>query len=1046
MFKASRSRGVLALGASMAALCAAAPALAQATDSVAPAQPATAAKSAAKKPVAVKVAQLTNRNRTPTSVSNGPAASAAQSAPPTNTVGTLIVTAQRRSENIQNVPVAVSAFSASALKAQRLDGGKNLEISIPNVNFSNENFGGFNLSIRGVGEKVVGEGGTSGVSFNINELPLAANQFANTDFFDVERVEVDRGPQGTLFGRNSTGGAVNIVTNKPTDTYSGSITGEYGNYDSKRVLGYINLPVTDTVAVRVAGVYLNRGGFGENSVTGNSVDGRDLHDVRGTISWKPNDRFSAYVLAENYFEDDDRNRVGKQLCIKDPSKTQLAGVALNAENSAFLNQGCQEGSLYQPNAYGTLNSNGTLAGVLTNITGLTSGNDLFGNHPLQNTNLHDIESAVDPHYTANETFYDFHAAYNVTDNLTLENTVGYNRNTGTSSEDYNRLVPLIPFNATSSSNSVIGSTGLGGLLFKNAGIVNGVVPDAQVGTSNFLRDFDYGDTSSTELTEELRLTSSFKGPVNFSVGGIYTDSRFATDYYVLSNALTQFARVNNALSNLTGGAINAVSSSVTGNPGGLVDIGGNSPPDPSGHNYYDSKDNFRDRSTGFFGEVYYQVLSDVKLTLGARYSTDRYRNLAYPVELEDAGAGFPAPGTPEPTFTGANGTPQTILTEQYQDTAFKAWTGRFNVEWTPHVSFTNQTQVYATYSHGYKPGGFNTPSQNTAASSTAESSATNDSPYPIIYSPETIDSIEVGTKNTLLGGRLVLNADGFFYNYTGYQVSKIVNESSVNENINAHIYGIEFEGIYSPIHNVTLNSNFGYLHTQITGGSSLDELNITQGEPSLTLVKGTNGSNCVVNTDALAALIQTQEANGAQTLAPTVENACSGNTVARSAATIANGTAGNSSTPQLYNYAGLNVTTTTPPGSNVAVGEGVETQLKGKELPNTPEFTVSLGAQYVYELPLDWRATIRADGYWQAHSYSRIYNTSADFLESWYNLNSTLTFDNAPLKLNVQFYVKNAFNAQPLTDTYVTDPTSGLFTNTFTLDPRTYGVSVTKRF
>ena len=119
---------------------------------------------------------------------------------------------------------------------------------------------------------------------------------------------------------------------------------------------------------------------------------------------------------------------------------------------------------------------------------------------------------------------------------------------------------------------------------------------------------------------------------------------------------------------------------------------------------------------------------------------------------------------------------------------------------------------------------------------------------------------------------------------------------------------------------------------------------------------------------------------------------------------------------------------------------------RARSCPTRPEFTVSLGAQYVYELPLDWRATIRADGYWQAHSYSRIYNTSADFLESWYNLNSTLTFDNAPLKLNVQFYVKNAFNAQPLTDTYVTDPTSGLFTNTFTLDPRTYGVSVTKRF
>ena len=113
---------------------------------------------------------------------------------------------------------------------------------------------------------MVGEGGTSGVSFNVNEMPVAANHFADTDFYDVERVEVLRGPQGTLYGRNATGGAVNVITNKPTDTFSGSITGEYGNYNERKITGYVNIPLGDMFAVRFAGFGLARDGFGTNLV------------------------------------------------------------------------------------------------------------------------------------------------------------------------------------------------------------------------------------------------------------------------------------------------------------------------------------------------------------------------------------------------------------------------------------------------------------------------------------------------------------------------------------------------------------------------------------------------------------------------------------------------------------------------------------------------------------------------------------------------------------------------------------------------------------
>ena len=89
---------------------------------------------------------------------------------------------------------------------------------------------------------------------------------------------------------------------------------------------------------------------------------------------------------------------------------------------------------------------------------------------------------------------------------------------------------------------------------------------------------------------------------------------------------------------------------------------------------------------------------------------------------------------------------------------------------------------------------------------------------------------------------------------------------------------------------------------------------------------------------------------------------------------------------------------------------------------------------------------IRDSYYWQASSYARIFNAVNDYLQPYHVVNSTLTVSNAPMGIDVQFYVKNLFNAQPLTGVYLTNDTSGLFQNVFTLDPRTYGVQLTKKF
>ena len=899
-----------------------------------------------------------------------PAPAPAAAADNGTTIGELVVTAERREENLQDTPLAVSAFSADTLKNKKLEGGEDLLLAIPDVNYTRSNFGGFNFKIRGIGTDVVapGVGSTAGVSINENELPVSANNFANAEFFDVDRVEIVRGPQGTLYGKNATGGAVDVITTQPSSQFGGYGSVEYGNYNTVKATGALNIPLGDAFALRVAGVRLVQGGFGVNTYLGTRVDGRDLGAIRTTLSFKPNDRFSAYLLYEHFGEDDNRNRVGKQLCTTDNGPSTVGGVAVPANYGLFLNQGCLPGSLYNNAAYGVVNSNGTVGGQVANSIGLSNGSNLFAGQ-TQDHNLHNISSVIQPLYTSQEDLVDLHLAYNVTDNLTLTSITGYNRSVGTNQEDYARVVPNAPFQPA----------GISALLFPG-----GVVRDPQLGASNRLESFDYGYGESKEYTQEVRLTSSYKGKINFALGGFYSEITGGTTYIVENNAYTALSQLNNFVAANFGPAAAPL--------GGPIHIQPNAPADGSGHNYYDAHAQGNTKSYAGFGEVYYDITPQLKLTLGGRYTVDQTYNLQFPTGLASA-----TPNNGPVYADGVGGYPSTICTTSLAACQFpqrqtnRDFTGRANIDYTPTLSFTDKTLVYASYGRGFKNGGFNGAQQIGAATT------------PPTYAPEFIDAYEIGTKNTLLGGSLTLNADGFYYNYQGYQIAQYINQQSVNLNINAKIYGVEFEGVYSPIRNLTLNINAGYLHSSIDNGVSfIDRINLTQGNPAYTTVKnGASGQNCIAPTAAVAAYI----------------------TAGKPAA-------------GLYTQCALS-------GANQF---GIPVSLGGNKLPNTPPFTVSVGAQYVMELPGDLRGTLRGDFYAQGNSFSDVYNSINNRLEAYHVVNATLTVAKVSEGLDLQFFVKNLFNAQPITGTYLSDPSTGLFTNVFTLDPRTYGAQLTKRF
>jgi outer membrane receptor protein involved in Fe transport len=133
-------------------------------------------------------------------------------------------------------------------------------------------------------------------------------------------------------------------------------------------------------------------------------------------------------------------------------------------------------------------------------------------------------------------------------------------------------------------------------------------------------------------------------------------------------------------------------------------------------------------------------------------------------------------------------------------------------------------------------------------------------------------------------------------------------------------------------------------------------------------------------------------------------------------------------------------------GIDIPYSDGIAVNLKGKELPNSPKATISVGAQYTWNLPSGWEATLRGDYYHQGETYSRIYNTFADRINAWENVNATFQVVNSGMGLQVEAYVKNLLDDEPLTDLYLTDDSAGLFQNGFFIEPRTFGISVQKSF
>jgi outer membrane receptor protein involved in Fe transport len=979
--------------------------------------------------------------------------SSALAAPAFAQMEEVIVTAQKKAEDIQQVPIAVSAFSGQDLASKQIQGFSDLQFNIPSVSFTHGNFGPSNFTIRGVGSAAVSDSGDSGVSVNINQVYLNSPNLTSSTYYDLDAnnsIQVLRGPQSTLWGRNATAGAIDIETAKPDlDNFDSDIEGTYGNYNDQEARAMINLPIsTGTAALRIAGFWENRDGTVNNVYPGlnpgsgiaNKVDGRNDYSFRSSFRWQPSDRSTFDVIVQASHEDDSRVRGQVQECDRDPSG--ILGCLPDKLGFQATNGNATLGTELA-STYFLQNTNAALAPLgLFDITGPGAspgqGATAYVPHSLR-----EVDTPFTPVSRGKDLFASAHWRQNISSWLEMNLTFGYDNNSGLSQESYNNS-PGDSLNSPATCSQLFAITGgadstcapipgvsrlvaaqeyfsfvaptnyatyyaghLGTLpTTKVLGVNNTGIANTATGLGPYRGDvygYDQIDGRDNEWSGELRFTSDLSGPFNFNLGLYRNRDTSDAHYYVNADTLDYAAVI------LGGAAADGY--------------------DLSPSQYDNDTSRYTLLSNSIFGEAYYQATDDLKFTLGARYSDDQKTFESGTVLLN---SGVPI-GTPNFTWltlpSSANATggcgptnnPAGVPCLSNQNTTFREWTGRALVEWTPTLSFADQSNFYASYSRGVRDGGFNP-------------APANPSDYPLTFAPETLDSYEVGAKNKFLDDRLTVNITGWYYKYSGYQVSEIVDRTAVNQNINSRLWGVEGEVFWMPVDKLQFNMNVGYTNSSIDSQLDVDPRNPLGNNitPNSLLVKdASNGAMCVIN--GVSPMSNPFLVGAFALTAPPVPTVINGHTATTAygygTCTAAGEAAINSGAFGAY-----------------TASQGNPVNLKGNEMPNSPPWTVNLGVQYTFDVGDGYTLTPRADYYWTDNQWARIFEDGADRVPSYDVASAEVTLAAPDSGWYARAWVKNIFDKDNMTGQYLTDATSGLFTNVFVGEPRTYGLTLGVHF
>ena len=876
----------------------------------------------------------------------------------------IVVTSQRTEESLQDVPIAVTAISAQMLEDQQIEGGSDLQLVTPSLSFQGGDSSGGSFNIRGITNLAVSATAESGVETHVNDLPVGSYTMQDGDFFDLERVEVLRGPQGTLFGKNSVGGAINLITARPVmGEMSGSVKIENGSFNLRKMKTTFNLPLGEKVAVRLATSSVTRDGDIKNIYSKapvSHINNRDSDAWRFSLSWDVNDKTDITFVHEAYDEDSMRHYVNNAYCQRDPS----------------LVVGCTPGGelvheLTHPMATYVENL-AVLTGILdfTPFTDMSGAPQGFWEANVRGMPKYIVDNDISMLIVNHELNDNWDATFSA-----MRKDRMYDRTGTYVSEEMDKLRfkdnPYFP-------GGFVPMSGYGPdckLEDGTFGVYGGCITD----TMNYPDGFDrqYNPKIEREVFE-ARIQSNLDGDMNYLLGAIHTSGSNLSVYDIAANGLDALALAPPPV--LTGGL-----------PQGAVQL--YAP-------LYRSSSISATRSTAIFGEVYYQASEQTSYTLGLRHTQDykeQYGRSPFlsVVGMGSAGGGFTAlptsviPGNVIPEFgdswygAGAVGDPEV---------SFENTTGRFVVD----HKLDDNTMVYASISQGFKGGGFNGALDPELYPDT-----------PQVFPSTDLIAFEVGIKKEIPAQGMRLNASAYMYDASDYQVTKIKNKTRVNEGIDVVMSGVEAEFLWIPpmAPEWMINANMSYETSEIADGTMIlnpvnADLCLTSGCGDWHMMKGAADAEVfVVRKDVATAIWQTWLAGGWApfglqngVLIPAEFHGDRQSGVPTPVSFLQTGVAAGHlpslAVRQYYEIMASIVCASLGCSASDVVMDGRLSDIGGNSLTH-PELMANIGVQYTLSTSA-YNVDFRLDAYHQGERSTSLFNLAWDKVDPWTELNALI--------------------------------------------------------
>ena len=659
----------------------------------------------------------------------------------------VVVSATKKEQSVQDIPVSIEAFTAEDIDKNMVEDFSDLAEVVPGLIVDKALGSGSAYSMRGVGSYGVGAAVVPSLITSINGHAVGSSALNDTGFHDLERIEVLKGPQGTLSGRNAVQGLVNLVTARPTGELEGSFEITGGNFNSQRTNIVFNVPVNERVSMRLAASVFNRDGTIRNISTGNDIDGRESESARLSIDFDMNEKTSFEFTYDYQQADDNRQNIGINFCESDPlfgcSPFTVGSIGQtahpNGSTAGFFNFAA------------ALNSNPT-ANSYAGITALNS---------MDKVNLNRDPSLMQKHELAQ-----IEMNHDLNDNYDLIVKATY------TTRDYNHM----------GDNDYNNSTDAFPGLFP-AGHPASFIPMQWEGCfggfhSTFCETVDSDRTYEFSMDEtetwqaEVTLISNLDGPLNYQIGYYHFDQTSRNIYQVQTaswNLIAQDGSAHPYNVPLFGGALTGSGSVDFYIPWALSGFSaaalpslltGYSAPVPVQGFFND--DHIRTKSKAILGELYYDLSEQTLITVGLRYNDDVVKDSVFSCLSYTSCTNYPT----SQKLTGEYGFFPTQVIEADNAVGYKL---------AIKHDIDDDRMVYTSYTTAVKAGGNNP----------------NELGLPDPYDQEETGVFEVGAKGIFLDGAMLLNAAYFKNSTDGMLISSIVNAGSRNVNTDAEVSGLE---------------------------------------------------------------------------------------------------------------------------------------------------------------------------------------------------------------------------------------------------------------